>query len=50
MVAEYDNAIQEELKNIFATIGMAYTSVGLEAHSANISGVALETKERKQRL
>jgi hypothetical protein len=46
MVAEYDNAIQEELKNIFATIGMAYTSVGLEAHSANISGVALETKEK----
>lgn len=46
MVEQYDKAIQEELKNIFATIGMAYTSVGLEAHSANISGVALETKEK----
>lgn len=45
-VSEYDSAIQEELKNIFATIGMAYTSVGLEAHSANISGVALQTKEK----
>lgn len=46
MVEQYDRAIQEELKNIFATIGMAYTSVGLEAHSANISGVALENKEK----
>jgi hypothetical protein len=27
-------------------IGMAYTTVGLEAHSANISGAALEIKEK----
>ena len=45
-VAEYDKAIEEEMKNIFATIGMAYTTVGLETHSANISGIALETKEK----
>ena len=42
----YDQAIEAELKNIFSTIGMAYTTVGLEASSANISGVALENKEK----
>lgn len=42
----YDDAILSEMKTIYQKIGMAYTSVGLEAHSANISGAALETKEK----
>lgn len=42
----YDDSIHDELKNIFRKIGMAYTSVGLEAHSANISGAALVLKEK----
>ena len=42
----YDDSIKEELKNIWMTIGLAYTTVGLEAHSANQSGVSLEIKER----
>lgn len=42
----YDTSIQDELKNIWRTIGLAYTTVGLEAHSANQSGVSLEIKER----
>lgn len=45
-LAVYDEAILNEMKHIYQKIGMAYTSVGLETHSANISGAALETKEK----
>jgi len=42
----YDDSIKEEMKNVWMTIGLAYTTVGLEANSANQSGVSLEIKER----
>lgn len=42
----YDESIKEELKNAWLKIGMSYTTVGLEANSANASGVSLEIKER----
>jgi len=42
----YDESIKNELKTCWMKIGMAYTTVGLEAHSANISGAALEIKEK----
>jgi len=42
----YTTAILEEMKTAYQKIGMAYTSVGLEAHSANISGAALNEKEK----
>lgn len=42
----YDDSIKEELKNAWLKIGMSYTTVGLEANSANASGVSLEIKER----
>jgi hypothetical protein len=42
----YDESIKQELKTCWMKIGMAYTTVGLEAHSANISGAALEIKEK----
>jgi hypothetical protein len=42
----YMDAIKDELKSVWMKIGMAYTSVGLEAHSANISNAALITKEK----
>lgn len=42
----YTDAINDELKSVWMKIGMAYTSVGLEAHSANISNAALLTKEK----
>jgi len=45
-LAPYDQSIKEELKNAWLKIGMSYTTVGLEANSANISGAALEIKER----
>lgn len=44
--SQYDEAIKSELKTCWMKIGMAYTTVGLEAHSANISGAALEIKEK----
>jgi len=43
---QYDDSIKEELKNCWMKIGLAYTTVGLEANSANISGASLEIKER----
>jgi len=45
-LSPYDASIKEELKNIWMNIGLAYTTVGLEAHSANQSGASLEIKER----
>ena len=42
----YDESIKEELKNAWLKIGMSYTTVGLEANSANISGAALMMKEK----
>ena len=42
----YKLAIDDELKSVWMKIGMAYTSVGLEAHSANMSNAALLTKEK----
>jgi hypothetical protein len=42
----YDDSIKDELKNAWLKIGLSYTTVGLEANSANASGVSLEIKER----
>jgi len=45
-VMAYDESIKNDMKTIWSKIGLAYTTVGLEAHSANISGAALEMKEK----
>lgn len=45
-VDPYIDSINQLLKSVYQKVGMSYTSVGLEAHSANISGAALIEKEK----
>lgn len=45
-LSPYDESIKDELKNAWLKIGLSYTTVGLEANSANASGASLEIKER----
>lgn len=45
-VSPYITSILELLKSVYQKIGLSYTTAGLEAHSANISGAALIQKEK----
>lgn len=45
-VQPYIDSINSLIKSVYQKVGMSYTSVGLEAHSANISGAALIEKEK----